>query len=68
MNYCTNMSVIYITSNPIQHHRMKHIEIDIHFVCEKVALGQVRVLHVSSSHQFADVIIKGLPSALFLEF
>jgi hypothetical protein len=29
---------------------MKHIEIDIHFVREKVALGQVRVLHVPSSH------------------
>jgi hypothetical protein len=66
--YCDNVSVIYMTSNPIQHRRTKHIEIDIHFVREKVALGQVRVLHVPSSHQFADIMTKDLPSALFLEF
>jgi hypothetical protein len=66
--YCDNVSAIYMTSNPIQHRRTKHIEIDIHFVREKVALGQVRVLHVPSSHQFADIMTKDLPSALFLEF
>jgi hypothetical protein len=33
-----------------------------------VALGEVRVLRVPSSHQFADIMTKGLPSALFNEF
>ncbi|XP_014660319.1 uncharacterized protein LOC106804192 [Setaria italica] len=55
-------------TNPVHHQRMKHIEIDIHFVREKVALGEVRVLHVPSSHQFADIMTKGLPSPLFTEF
>jgi hypothetical protein len=50
-----------MTANPVRHHRTKHIEIDIHFVREKVALGQVRVLHVPSSHQLADIMTKGLP-------
>jgi len=49
-----------MTANPIHHRRTKHIEIDIHFVREKVALGHVRVLHVPSSHQFADIMTKGL--------
>jgi hypothetical protein len=31
-------------------------------------MGQVRVLHVSSSRQFADILTKGLPSPLFLDF
>jgi hypothetical protein len=36
--YCDNVSDIYVISNPVQHHRTKHIEINIHFVREKVAL------------------------------
>ncbi|KAK1626538.1 hypothetical protein QYE76_000853 [Lolium multiflorum] len=66
--YCDNVSGIYMSSNPVQHKRTKHIEIDIHFVREKVSLGEVCVLHVPSSHQFADVMTKGLPSQLFLNF
>ena len=57
-----------MTANPVHHKRTKHIEIDIHFVREKVALGEIRVLHVPSSHQFADIMTKGLPTALFREF
>ena len=66
--YCDNVSAIYMSSNPVQHRRTKHIEIDIHFVRERVSLGEVRVLHVPSSLQFADVMTKGLPTQLFLDF
>ncbi|GJZ49325.1 ribonuclease H-like domain-containing protein [Tanacetum coccineum] len=44
---------------PVQHRRTKHIEIDIHFVREYVASGQVRVLHVPFRFQF-DAILKGV--------
>ncbi|WVZ62807.1 hypothetical protein U9M48_012509 [Paspalum notatum var. saurae] len=66
--YYDNVSAVYMAGNPVHHHRTKHIEIDIHFVREKVALGQVRVLHVPSSHQFADIMTKSLPVQLFTEF
>jgi hypothetical protein len=56
-----------MTANPVHHRRTKHIEIDIHFVRENVALGQVRVLHVPSAHQFAD-IMTGLLIKLFSDF
>nr|GEX48276.1 ribonuclease H-like domain-containing protein [Tanacetum cinerariifolium] len=46
--YCDNVSVVYMSANPVQHQRTKHIEIDIHFVHDKVAAGHVRVLHVPS--------------------
>ena len=65
--YCDNVSVVYMTANPVHHRRTKHIEIDIHFVREKVALGEVRVLHVPSSHQYADIMTKGLPIQLYAD-
>jgi hypothetical protein len=66
--YCDNVSAIYMSPNPMQHRRTKHIEIDIHIVREKVSLGEVWVLHVSLALQFADIMMKGLSSQLFLDF
>jgi hypothetical protein len=56
-----------MTANPVHHRRTKHIEIDIHFVREKVALGQVCVLHVPSSRPFANFMTKGLLVQLFTD-
>ncbi|GKE59887.1 ribonuclease H-like domain-containing protein [Tanacetum coccineum] len=66
--YCDNVTTVYLSSNPVEHQRTKHIEIDIHFVRDLVATGQVRVLHIPSLYQFADIFTKGLPTALFKEF
>uniref|UniRef100_A0A251U9V3 Putative ribonuclease H-like domain, GAG-pre-integrase domain protein n=1 Tax=Helianthus annuus TaxID=4232 RepID=A0A251U9V3_HELAN len=66
--YCDNVSAIYLSGNPIQHQRTKHIELDIHFVREQVQRGAVRVLHVPSPHQVADILTKGLPRVLFDDF
>ncbi|XP_071686915.1 uncharacterized mitochondrial protein AtMg00810-like [Rutidosis leptorrhynchoides] len=66
--YCDNVSAVYMSGNPVQHQRTKHIEIDIHFVRDLVTKGQVRVLHVPSRYQYADIFTKGLPTSLFDEF
>ncbi|GJW39490.1 ribonuclease H-like domain-containing protein [Tanacetum coccineum] len=66
--YYDNVSVVYMSANPVQHQRTKHIEIDIHFVRDKVAAGHVRVLHVPSRFQYANIFTKGLPYPLFADF
>jgi hypothetical protein len=66
--YCDNVSVVYLSTNPIQHQCMKHVEIDLHFVREHVAISDVRVLYVPMTSQFVDIFMNSLPTSLFLEF
>ncbi|KAK9069547.1 hypothetical protein SSX86_011451 [Deinandra increscens subsp. villosa] len=66
--YCDNVSAVYLSENPVQHQRTKHVELDIHFVREKVRLGQVKVLHAPAEYQYADIFTKGLPKHLFTRF
>jgi hypothetical protein len=66
--FCDNVNVVYLSTNSVQHQRTKHIEIDLHFVRERVACGVVRVLHVPTTSQFVDVFTKGLPTMVFAEF
>jgi hypothetical protein len=66
--YCDNVSAVYLSTNPVQHQRMKHVEIDLHFVRECVAAGDVRVLSVPTTLQFTDIFTKGLSSSVLLDF
>jgi hypothetical protein len=46
--YYDNVNVVYLSTNPMQHKRTKHVEISLHFVHERVTVGDVRVLSVST--------------------
>ncbi|RVW28647.1 Retrovirus-related Pol polyprotein from transposon RE1 [Vitis vinifera] len=63
--YCDNKSTINIAHNPIQHDRTKHIEIDRHFIKEKLEEGVMCMTYVPSEHQLADILTKGLNSSIF---
>ncbi|RDX93620.1 Copia protein, partial [Mucuna pruriens] len=63
--FCDNKSVISIAHNPVQHDRTKHIEIDKHFIKEKLDSGLIVTTHVPTRLQVADVFTKGLPVTRF---
>ncbi|XP_061360276.1 uncharacterized protein LOC133304287 [Gastrolobium bilobum] len=58
---CDNKSAICIAHNPVQHDHTKHIEIDRHFIKEKLDSGLITT-YIPSSCQLADVLTKGLRS------
>jgi hypothetical protein len=63
--FCDSQAALHIAVNLVYHERTKHIEIDYHVVREKIQLGLVRTLHVSSTNQLADLFTKALGSDLF---
>lgn len=65
---CDNLSARALTSNPVQHSRSKHIEIDVHFVHDLVLSGFLEIQHVSSSSQIADCLRKALTYSQFAAF
>jgi histone deacetylase 1/2 len=56
--WCDNLGATYLTANPVFHARTKHIEIDFHFVRERVAEGALDVRFISTHDQLADVFTK----------
>ena len=62
---CDNESAISIAHDPVQHNRIKHIEVDRHFIKEKLEAGMFRSEYVSSLNQLADILTKGLPTSIF---
>ncbi|CAL2238866.1 unnamed protein product [Prunus armeniaca] len=62
---CDNVSSIALASNPVFHSRTKHLEVDYHYVREKVIRGELRVNYICSQDQVTDLFTKGLSSSRF---
>ncbi|KAH9717593.1 retrovirus-related pol polyprotein from transposon RE2 [Citrus sinensis] len=63
--WCDNVSAAELAHNPVFHSRTKHIEIDLHFIRDKVLAGDLKILYVPSAEQIADILTKPLNSSQF---
>ena len=59
-SYYNNKSAINITHNPSQHGHTKHLQVDRHFIKEKLDNGLIYTLYVSIERQLVDILTKGL--------
>jgi hypothetical protein len=63
--WCDNSGALALASNPVFHARTKHIEVDVHFVREKVLNRDIQIHHLSKLEQVADIFTKGHTAARF---
>lgn len=57
--------LLYLTTKLAFHARSKHIELDYHFLREKVADGSLIMIFVPGTQQLAYICTKGQPRCLF---
>lgn len=63
--WCDNISATELAKNPVYHSRTKHIELDMHFIRDKVLARELEINYIPSEEQIADILTKPLTFTQF---
>ena len=63
--YYDRKAALYVAANPMYHERTKHVEVDCHFIREKIQDGVIKNFHIPTRHQIADFFTKALGKRQF---
>ena len=63
--WCDNQGAIALAYNPVYQAKTKHVELDIHFIRDRVASKEITMCYVPSEDQTADVLTKALTFTQF---
>lgn len=67
MLYVDNKAALALMRNPVFHGRSKHIDTRFHFIRECIDRGDIKVQHVVTQEQRADILTKSLARVKFEE-
>ena len=65
--FVDNKSTITLAKNPVHHERSKHIDTQFHFIKEHIKEGDVKLVHVKTHEQIADIFTKSLKTDIFCQ-
>ena len=67
MLWCDTVSALALASNHIFHACIKYIEVDYHYIREKVLAKKLKLNFIYTLDQLANIFTKALPSPRFLD-
>jgi hypothetical protein len=66
--WCDNLGATYLSANPVFHAHTKHVEVNYHFIQDRVAKKEIQIRFISSRDQLVDVFTEPLPTSSFTAF